>query len=195
MCREVRPEIKALICELCRMVAEVKPCVLTPSPEDAENLLILMGVRERVYRLEVEMRDKALRGGFTLCTFFSKDKSVLDEILARAPLDDRQLGRYLGYPSCCIDRYIRDGGFVEAHKRYKKQCRELGRDPFEIKLVEFKGEYYLTFSQVGGISHIPCSPSCKKSGELALAYERFCARIQCPLDKLKREPRPSAGEF
>lgn len=77
-------------------------------------------------------------------------------------------GKICGYPICCIKKFIEDCDdpkFISngAIKRYRKQVKELGYDPYEFEL--WKGGY-----DSDKICHIPCSPLCKRTQKLAEKY-------------------------
>lgn len=112
----------------------------------------------------------------------SKIKTVKDFTLLPEKEQDARIGKMLGYPPCCIREYVKikkpkgakRNSYVQA-KRYLSLCKKLGvKDPFNIK-IDSKGN-------VSGdtLSHIPCSPLCKKSKKLA--EERY----KC-IEKNKRE--------
>jgi len=173
----MRPEVKALICELCRMKHGVKPLVCTPSPRVAKGFLWMMGVREW-HTIKIKMTDET---DYVICTVFALDRAKLENLLREKPIDDLKLGIHLGYPRCCVKRYVENGAYYKAFNRYKRMCEEYGEDPFQLEMVEVDEDYYLTWSQVGFISWIPCKPTCQKSRESLATYLNLCRSVQCPI--------------
>jgi len=99
----------------------------------------------------------------------------------------RRMGRLLGYPDCCVDRYAldREQG-VNAEVRAAKQLKELGSNPDpHVYLASY---------------FFPCSPTCEKArqkGEiyhqklteaLPQAGEAYTTIISENMDRVRRQP-------
>lgn len=94
--------------------------------------------------------------------YVSRDLDTLFELiqLSESSVKDgdtvRKLGVVLGYPKCCIDKYIEEGA-LKAWHRYLYSL---------IKEKMDKG----TPPELWAIYHAPCSPKCRKSLKLGLEY-------------------------
>jgi len=188
-----------LICELCLMVNRRKPAVLVPHYE-------LEGV-EKILGHLATFRRKPFT--YRITEFTMQDKDDPDKwqirchiISLRPPLElgeeigDEKLGAILGYPTCCAQQYARDGGFLQAFRRYLSQAskRQPQRsDPFHLSLFRGlrKGEEYYHLVSGAKISHIPCGPRCEASLSLAKRIRSFCkgkyGRGECCLTKLRKD--------
>lgn len=99
----------------------------------------------------------------------------------------RRMGRLLGYPDCCVDRYAsdRERG-VNAEARAASQLNELGSDPDpHVYLASY---------------FFPCSPTCQKAKEKGELYhhklsealpeagEAYESIIRENLERVRRQP-------
>lgn len=85
---------------------------------------------------------------------------------------DRELGRVLGYPVCCVDNYVALGP-VRAWHEYQRKLIVSGLD--QSMPVELWAVY-----------HAPCSPKCRETlrlgAECLEAVERFSKELRCRVE-------------
>ncbi len=103
---------------------------------------------------------------------FSEDSGIL---VSRKKLKEgkfnlgkTKLGLLLGYPKCCIDAFKENS--LVSFKRYKNQCKMVGKDPYNIKFIPAKHDFGSIMSKL--ISHLPCSPECKETKIIAERYKK-----------------------
>ncbi len=105
----------------------------------------------------------------------------------------RRMGKLLGYPDCCVDRYASDRGKgVSAESRAAAQLKELSTDPDPHA-------YFASY-------FFPCSPTCQKAREkgelyhlmlseaLPKAGKAYEAIITENLDRVRMQPE-IIGEY
>jgi len=120
--------------------------------------------------------------------------------------DDREFGKFLGYPDCCVKRYCEKDGksFPGAFMRYKEQLAGrpdlLGLQLIQVDLSKFikvdrsKVPDTLFGHIVGKVSWIPCSPRCAETIKIAARiYNELCSnKRKCKLKHVMAELRKIA---
>ena len=172
-------------CEFCLTLRNVKPGSMLGATESQirymRRKLILGGSRERFMKpIFITARFKRDRSGRSMFIYTSEANRLgihtlrsslgmaLDEKISSEHWD-LTLGRFLGYPECCIEQYARDCGTKKSARRYFDQVKERKmNDPFGIELLE-RGVRIKSF-----ISHIPCSPLCRSTEALMNRYVDSC---------------------
>ena len=83
-----------------------------------------------------------------------------------------QIGKFLGYPDCCIKQFIKDikknhkqmcYPSIYSTKRFLKQCNKKEKNKFGVHLEGKTGVSSL-------MGFIPCSPKCKKANLILKRY-------------------------
>ena len=114
---------------------------------------------------------------------FSKDIKLPDYL----KIDNQKLGKFLGYPDCCINQFEKDfiaepdGESVvcyQSAKRYLNQLQEMKiKDPFGITINKNKKVEF------DFIAFIPCSPKCKEALKLLEEYKLILKFLEEGINK------------
>ena len=95
-------------------------------------------------------------------------------------VDHRAVGELLGYPDCCARSFSERSGGAKAHDPVLLTYTDAQPIPWLMNVS------LLCFGHTV-LSHVPCSPSCRKSEELAAKYFRLIAELSPDFaDELKR---------
>lgn len=111
---------------------------------------------------------------------FLTKREELHQLLRTIPLDARKhvhrvLGRYFGYPECCVKAYIKDRNNVSSWNsfiRYKRQQLKLKirRDKFNLSSM---GDGVIC-REVG---FIPCHPNCGEANKILRKLKRIRKKL------------------
>ena len=154
-----------------------KPSVLIfRNDEDSDEVWELK--RQRFFLLthiikKFHFYDRNNNGNFCNALILSDKELPKDITLPK--IDHQKLGKFLGYPDCCVKQFEKDfdindnSGVICYHsaKRYLNQLKEMNmkQDPFGIEINKEK-EVEFDF-----IPFVPCSPKCKESLKLFEEYK------------------------
>jgi hypothetical protein len=181
----MRSDLMKIKCEVCLTLRNIKPWSMLGATEwetqDMKTKLILSGKKHSfmrpTYLILRFSRDKSGRSMFLYASEVNRSQINmlrwnLNSVMygkASPEFWDISLGRFLGYPECCIQQYARDSGTKSSAKRYFDQIKEMNiMDPFDIELLD-------SGVRIGAlVSHIPCNPICKASQALKSKYVNSC---------------------
>lgn len=166
--------------EFCGLKAGLRRAVIAPASwtEEVRQIIRALEIRPAHVFFSIPGKGRQVDAGI-----FSLDYRLIGEISSILLYEEeildvdtnRLLGQICGYPSCCVKRFELDKRIDWAYKRYKKQCDENGRDPYELELSEDEEGWVWVFSNQP-ISFIPCSPLCNKTKDLAEKYSDLCTK-------------------
>ncbi len=109
--------------------------------------------------------------------FFILSHNEIDrkDLIIKNKFNHRKLGEILGYPKCCIDKFIEEyrgdratSMSWDSAKRYLDQVKKMKikEDPFEVKISK---NGIVMDSKIYGF--IPCSPKCKEALKMINNYK------------------------
>lgn len=164
--------------EFCGLKAGLRRAVIAPISwiNDVKAITYYLGIRPAPLFFYLNPFNENIESAF-----YSLDYGLVGELLSRLFQDedvggDELLGGVCGFPSCCIQAYEnRYAG--KAFMEYKEACKRLGRDPFHLERYKDDQGWFWFFGKPF-VSHIPCSPECERSMDLAGTYEKLCANCQ-----------------
>jgi len=169
---------KQLMRELCWLRAGTRRITSFPAymTDEVRRIIQKLGVKPGVVFADI--------GGIPT-GIVSLDYALIGELSSKLlcgelsePRDpDILLGRYHGYPDCCIRAFRDDGCFGVAWERYKEQLGS-GRDPFRLETYEDGEGWIWVF---GYITHVPCSPECEQTKRIHEFHRGLCRECR---DKL-----------
>jgi len=147
-----------------------------------------------------------------LCVI-SRNKSFAKQAIECLYSDNKKMGQLLGYPKCCIEKYLQVFNTSEistnsptiTHQSYRnaKKCNFLTNNLFNFSSrIDCKKEQSKLYSQYRGlnnkeffisswnnlqfISHIPCSYDCKKSIKIGEEIDSLLKKYAPDIEKIIR---------
>jgi len=162
---------KQLFRELCWMKAGFRKGVVAP-------VRLVEFLRTAVRRLGIKPIPVFFRIRGIECVALIDDHHVAGEFASSLfyeegmvePHASEVLGDICGYPECCVEAFVRDGCFGEAHTRYKVQSRNKKVVPRSTWYEDSEGFYWA----FGFITHVPCSPGCEATREILQRHKELC---------------------
>jgi len=167
----------ALFRELCELKAGLRRAVIVPASwiEGVRQIIRALDLRPAPLFFRIPYDPKPVD-----VVILSTDYKFIGEFGAKILYEgtveeggDLVLGEVCGYPKCCISAFSDSTQIDRACDRYMKQCKELGRDPYDLWLYEDREGWVWVFSSKH-ISHIPCSPLCMETEKLAQRIKDLC---------------------
>ena len=123
-----------------------------------------------------------------LFLYVGKDQKLVEQAKqAEAENDHEQLGRLLGYPSCCIKFFkseydqevVKENDYIAPALRNTRQETDGAGSA-----VSFYNNVILRYFDIGVLSHYPCSFTCSTSVELAKNNLEIVARYSPQLAEM-----------
>lgn len=177
--------LKALFREFCGMKVGLRRAVIIPVSwiSDIRRIAKALEIRPAPVFFSIPYEIKKSID----VAIFSLDYSLIGELAALlfdkwiVEEGDAMLGELCGIPKCCVNAYLNGSKrFDHEYHRYKEQCA--GGEPYDIEMLEDKEGWLWIF---GGISHIPCSPTCEETENLAENYRSLCVTCKKQICKFK----------
>ncbi len=107
------------------------------------------------------------------------DRKILEGKIEFGKGRDRLIrieGKILGYPECCVDKYIEGKKEFPAESRLIIECIEHGI--FDVVLEAFKKSQIISLPQFFTSNFYPCSVGCKRAEKMGLKIEEWLGEFR-----------------